>query len=202
MGNVCVDGLYDGRPADTPEDKHVCVENGGHIQPGSSSGSSVHLAMMGLASGKTMSSLVPELILLPLRLVRKTLPHSGVLAALETLNDNIVEDLERILSIRPELVDELFCMLLDASYFAGAMLQSDTADGEKSRVTFVPQFYERIAKASDSLELLFTSPLHQQALKVVVSQLHKLVGKSASEVYAVLREPEAGVDLSSAIQSR
>ena len=147
MGNVCVGGLYDGRPANTLEDQAACTGNEGSVKPSdTTSCSAIRIAPIGFAPQN--SSLLTELVVLPMRLVRNSLRASPVVAAIAALNDDMAADLERIASAHPGLADDLTNILLDAAYFAASMLQSDT-DGYKGRGTvFTSGFYERVVKVS------------------------------------------------------
>jgi hypothetical protein len=194
MGNVCDGGLYSGRPANTVEDQAACRENEGTVKPSDGiSCTAIRVAPFGLGppGAPQNSSLLTELVVLPIRLVRNSLRHSPVVAAIETLNDEVSADLERITSTHPDLANDLSKILLDAAYFAGSMLQSDTDDCEGGGSVFTSGFYERIVKVSHELGSHLSNSLHRHAMKAAVDELEKFVGKNARDVYAALRRQTA-----------
>jgi hypothetical protein len=194
MGNVCDGGLYNGRPANALEDRNACTENGGTVTSSSSSGcTAIRAASFGIGTpaARQHESLVAELVVLPLRLVRDSLGNSSVVASLEAVNDDMAEDLERIASGHPDLADELTKFLLDSAYFAGSMLQSEINRGKGGSSVFTSGFYERIVKLSNDLGPQLSNPNHRHAINMVVRELRQFVGKNASEVYAALRKQTA-----------
>lgn len=197
MGNICDGGLYNGRPANTVEDQNACRENEGTVKSSGSTGCSmIRLQPIGSGSpgARQHDSLLTELVVLPIRLVRNSLRDSSVVAAIESLNDDMAADLERIATAHPDLANELTRLLLDAAYFAGSMLQSDTDPSKGRGSVFISGFYERIEKLSNELGPHLSNPLHRHAIKMAVSELKQFVGKDASDVYAMLRKQAAKAD--------
>jgi hypothetical protein len=191
MGSVCVGGLYDGRPANAVEDQIACREGEGRVAPSNTTGcSAIRIAPIGFGPPGVPqnSSLLTELVVLPIRLVRNSLQGSPVVAAIEALNDDLLADLERITPAHSGLANDLTKILLDAAYFAGSMLQGETDGSEGGGSVFTSGFYERIVDVSHELEPHLSNPLHRHAIRAAVDELKKVVGKNAGEVYAILRK--------------
>ena len=157
------------------------------VQSDTTSCTAIRIMPIGTSSPGTSqySSLVTELVVLPIRLVRNSLADSPIVGAIEALNDGMAADLERIASAHAALADDLTKILLDAAYFAGSMLQQDTKRGGS---VFTKSFYERIAKAANDLGPHLSNSLHRHAIKAAVEELKVFVGKTAGDVYAILRK--------------
>ena len=127
-------------------------------------------------------------MLLPIRLVRDSLPNASIVAAIEALNDDLAEDIERIVREHPSLGHDLTAILLDAAWFAGAMLQGGSKAVEGGRPVFTEGLHERISRAAHALGPMLANPLHRHAINVAVAELKAFVGKDSAHVYAALRE--------------
>ena len=195
MPDVCVGGLYDGMPIKGIEDRASCQENEGAVQSRGGGGcTAANIAPMAFVPShmEQNNSAISALLLLPLRLVRDSLAHSPMVMGLDALNDSLFPEVVRIAEENDEIKAALVNTLVGVSYFAASMLESTGSGSNKGKSVFTKSIYNRIAKLAEEIKPRLCDETHIYALNMVVTGLSALVGKNATQVYAILhRELES-----------
>ena len=119
-------------------------------------------------------------------MVRNSLAHSPLVIGLDALNDSLFPEVITIAEENDEIKAALVNTLVGVSYFSASMLESKENGSNGGKSVFTKSIYQQIKKLAEEIKACLRDETHIHTLDMAVIGLKALVGKNATQVYAIL----------------
>lgn len=190
MGKICKGGIADGMAVYTGEDRRFCEDGGGHVVDDGGGGcavSSMAAMPVGGIEEQSRTAGFAAFAVSPFRRLRQLMGKHPVLKELLTLNREAAIEVERCALTDEGFRQEIVSALALLAHLAEAVTSRDESTEVYSRET-----HERLVSIAHKLRDRTENRSLQQAIDRVVSLANPLVGKSATEIGALLKVVSEG----------